>query len=107
MELEIRNADLIPSVVPETAADSEGLETFALSFDGYAHWGNRCGPLAEAAAAAFHAERTLPDDLSDLRACLFYEHQRWRWQPDAAGDAGRAYLQALLDAIRAATAGAS
>lgn len=100
MELEIRNTDLTPSAVPDTPADTARLETLALSFDGYAHWGDRCASLAEAAAAAFRANRSLPDDLSDLRACLFYEIQRWRWQPAAAGDAGSEYVQALLDAIR-------
>ncbi len=103
MEIEIRNAELTPSVVPASATDGKDVETFALSFDGYAHWGDRCGSLAEAAASAFHAQGALPSDLSDLRACLFYEHQRWHWLPREPEDSDLAYLQALLDAIRAAT----
>ncbi len=103
MELEIHNPELTPSVVPASATDRRAVEVFALSFDGYAHWGDRCGSLATAAASAFHAVGTLPADLSDLRACLFYEHQRWRWLPQDPEDSDRAYLQALLDAIRVAT----
>lgn len=102
MELEIQNAELTPSAIPESPLDPQALETFALSFDGYAHWGDRCASLAEAAATAFHTEGTLPADLSDLRACLFFEQQRWHWHPEPPDDAAQAYLQALLDAIRAA-----
>lgn len=101
MELEIRNADVIPSDVPATPEDLDALEAFARSFDGYAHWGDRCGPLAEAVAAEFRASGTLTGELSDLRACLFYEQQRWRWRDALPDDDARAYLQALLDAIRA------
>jgi hypothetical protein len=100
MEIEIRNADLIPSAVPDTPYDRARFEAFALSFDGYAHWGARCAQLAEAAAVAFHDHGIVPSGLSDLRACLFYEHQRLHWQPTAASDANHRYAQALLDAIR-------
>ncbi len=106
MEIEIRNTDLIPSAVPDSPDDRTRFEAFALSFDGYAHWGDRCATLAEAAAAAFHSRGILPTDLSDLRACLFYEHQRLHWQSTAADDAGRAYVRALLDAIQAAASAA-
>ena len=105
MELEIPNTDLTPAAIPAGPADAARLETFALSFDGYAHWGDRCGALAQAAAHAFHADGALPAALSDLRACLFYEQQRWRWQPQPPDDASLAYLQALLDAIREAVVG--
>lgn len=104
MEIEIPNAELTPTDIPRRVTDAEAFEAFALSFDGYAHWGDRCGPLAEAAARAFHEEGTLPDSTSDLRACLFYEQQRWRWQDSDPDDASVAYLQAILDAIRTAAA---
>jgi hypothetical protein len=102
MELVIPNAELTPSLVPADLSDPGSFDAFALSFDGYAHWGDRCGPLAEAAAEAFRREGALPPELSDLRACLFYEHQRWRWQGGEPDPDARDYLQALLDAIRAA-----
>jgi len=102
MELVIRNTELTASVVPTDPSDGEALEAFALSFDGYAHWGDRCGALAASAARTFREDGTLPTDLSDLRACLFYEHQRWRWQGGSPDAPSVAYLRALLDAIRAA-----
>ena len=101
MELEIRNADLTPEAVPADPAHPD-MNAFAVSFDGYAHWGDRCAEFAEAAAAAFHDHGAVPASLSDLRACLFYEQQKWRWQDRDPDGPSRAYLQALLDAIRAA-----
>lgn len=107
MELEIRNAELTPSAVPYTPSDTRALEAFALSFDGYAHWGDRCAPLAEAAASAFESDGTLPTSLSDLRACVFHERQRWRWRARPPADSELAYMQALLDAVRSAVPGPS
>lgn len=102
MEMEVQNSELSPLAVPASAADSRALQSFALTFDGYAHWGDRCGPLAEAAATAFRTHGALPSDLSDLRACLFYEQQRWRWENRPPDADALSYMQALLDAIRAA-----
>lgn len=102
MELEIHDTDVTRSDVPASPADVDELDRFALSFDGYAHWGDRCGALAESARAAFRADGTLPDSLDDLRACLFYEQQRWRWSSRSPDADSTAYLQGLLDAIRAA-----
>jgi hypothetical protein len=101
MELEIRNSDLTADAIPDDPADPR-FEAFALSFDGYAHWGDRCGPRAQAAAAAFRERGILPSTVSDLRACLFYEQQRWRWTDHQPDDHAVAYLQALLDALREA-----
>lgn len=100
MDTEIPNAVLTPGDVPASPDPAHRLARFALSFDGYAHWGDRCGEWADEAARAFREEGRLPGSLSDLRACLFYEHERWRWLRRAPDDAGRRYLQALLDAIR-------
>ena len=100
METEIPNAALTPAHVPPSPDPPDGLARFALGFDGYAHWGDRCGERADEAARTFRDEGRLPESLSDLRACLFYEHERWRWMGRAPDDEGRRYLQALLDAIR-------
>jgi hypothetical protein len=99
MDIEIRNIDLTPDAVPEDVAD-EGFEAFALSFDGYAHWGDRCASLAEAAARAFHDHGALPSSVADMRACLFYEQQKWHWKDRPPDGASEAYLRALLDALR-------
>lgn len=100
--MEIRNTGIDPHTVPSTFVSIAELEPFALSFDGYAHWGDRCGRNAEAAAMEFGENGNLPTKLSDLRACLFYEHQRWRWERREPDPQAVAYLQALLDAIRVA-----
>lgn len=100
MDTEIPNAALTPDLVPASPDPPEALARFALGFDGYAHWGDRCGERADEAARAFQESGRLPESLSDLRACLFYEHERWRWLGRAPDRSGRRYLQALLDAVR-------
>ena len=100
MEIEIRSDRLAPDNIPDAFPGVEALEPIALSFDAYAHWGDRCGENAQRAARRFAADGTLPDDLADLRACLFYEHQRLRWAGSEPDRVEREYLQALLDAIR-------
>jgi hypothetical protein len=102
METEIRTGRLTPEDIPEVYPGIEALETLALSFDAYAHWGDRCGEHAQQAAHRFATDGVLPGSLADLRACLFYEQQRWRWQGTEPDIMGRRYLQALLDAIRTA-----
>lgn len=100
METEIPNAELASRDVPASARDLDAVTAFALSFDGYAHWGERCGERAERAAAAFRDSMTLPSDLSALRACLFYEQGRLRWADGEPDDEWTAWIQALLDAVR-------
>jgi hypothetical protein len=101
MELEIPNDQLTVADVPDSASDLGALKDFARSFDGYAYWGERCGERAGEAAAAFRASGVLPPDLSALRACLFYEHGRLHWTEDLPDEEWTAWVQALLDAIRA------
>lgn len=100
MELTISNADLKAEDVPASADDRAALAAFALTFDGYAHWGERCGERAGAVEARYRQRAELPGALSDLRACVFYEQQRWRWDPGEPAPGALAYMQALLDAIR-------
>jgi hypothetical protein len=102
METEIPNAELASRDVPASARDLDGVTTFALSFDGYAHWGERCSDRSERASAAFRDNGRLPEDLSSLRACLFYEQGRLRWTEGDPSTEWTAWVQALLDAIRAA-----
>lgn len=81
--------------------------SFALTFDGYGHLGNdHCGVVANAIRSGFFGKRRLPDDLATLRSCLFYEQRRCRFLGDPPDDDDdRLYVDALLDAIRAAVAG--
>ncbi|NIP83418.1 MAG: hypothetical protein GWM90_31000, partial [Gemmatimonadetes bacterium] len=79
MESGISNGALSVEDVPPSAQHVQALTEFALSFDGYAHWGERCGERAAAVATAYRESGEFPADLADLRACLFYEQQKWRW----------------------------
>jgi hypothetical protein len=102
METEIPNAELTTHDVPASARDLDAVTRFALSFDGYAFWGEQCGDRAERALANYTATQALPDSLSALRACLFYEQGRLRWTDGEPDDEWLGWVQALLDAIRAA-----
>jgi hypothetical protein len=102
MDTETPNTKLTAGGVPASARDLDAVNAFALSFDGYAHWGERCGPRAEKAARVFRAAGRVPDDLSSLRACLFYEQGRLHWTEAPPDEEWFAWIQALLDAIRAA-----
>ncbi len=74
---------------------------FALTFDGYEALGDRTGDLANATKHKWTETRALPDDLIELRSCLFFEQRRYRhfgWGPD---EDAMAYVRALVEAIRA------
>ena len=89
--------------VPDPRADFDDIVAFAYTFDGYARFGMEgCGDLANATVRRFLADRTLPDDLDALRACLYFEARRWivlEREPDARA---RLYVGALLGAIEEA-----
>lgn len=101
METEIPNAELTVDDIPASARDLPAITSFALSFDGYAYWGEQCGDRAERAVAAFRQTGELPATLSALRACLFYEQGRLRWTRVPPDEEWTTWIQALLDAIRA------
>ena len=86
--------------VPATRAEFDDIVRFAYTFDGYARFGlEGCGELANGTLAHFLATRNLPDDLDELRACLFFEARRWivlEREPDTRA---RLYVGALLSAI--------
>jgi hypothetical protein len=85
------------------------LMQFAMSFDGYRfiEGPQRLGAFANRAMRAYEQEKSLPQSLSELRACLFFEGRRWHHVGSAAGSYeafdkdGRAmrYIHALLEAI--------
>jgi hypothetical protein len=102
MPAEIANADLTEHDVPSSKADWHQIGKFALSFDGYSHWGSfgECAEIGNRWAKAYAEGQTLPDSLTDLRTCLFFEQRRWRhygWDPD---EEAMHYIRALVEAIR-------
>jgi len=99
---EIANTDLGENDLPPIDADWMRIAEFALTFDGYSHWGSfdRCADVGNRWAKAYAERQALPESLADLRTCLFFEQRRWRhygWEPD---EQAMRYIRALVEAIR-------
>lgn len=96
-------------VVPDPSCSVYDIHRFALTFDGYGRGG--FVPAAETANAAlseWYDSRTLPDDLDELRTCLFFEQRRHRHMDSGFGgpaDPNEPYLRAVLEKIREVSGG--
>lgn len=94
MSKPVPNERLTVDLIPGRGAPWQQIETFALSFP---EGGAACGPLA----LEYKAKGTLPEELSALRACLWFEQRRWRhWQAVPTGE-NLEWIHRLLEAIRA------
>jgi hypothetical protein len=73
---------------------------FALTFDGYGHYGSeaKCAEVANARRERYSRRKPL----SELRACLFYEQRRWRHFGYAPDCEAMRYIRLLLENIRLA-----
>ncbi len=101
MSREITNEGLEIGDVPASDTGWNQIGGFALTFDGYNHWGSfeKCAEIGNRWAKAYAEGQTLPDSLTDLRTCLFFEQRRWRhygWEPD---EEAMRYIRALVEAI--------
>ncbi len=98
----IANADLSPQDIPAPDADWKTVGLFALTFDGFDHWGSvkACGEVANAAMVAFVERRALPDSLTELRTCLFFEQRRYHHMGGTPDGVHMEYVRALVEAIR-------
>ena len=67
---EISSDRLTAGDLPDTGEQTEVAE-FAHTFDGYRHFGEGYEERLNAIRRRWKADGTLPDDLDDLRACLF------------------------------------
>ena len=96
MSAEIGNSELSVGDIPSFKETWEGIEPFALTFDGYRYWGSieKCAEIASKA----------PATLTQLRTCLFFEARRWAHlgkQPDAqAMKRIRALVFAINEKVR-------
>ena len=97
---EVPSTDLQPGDVPRVSDGWDVVFEFALSYDGYAHYGDRCGEIANRAAGDYSTHGRLPDSVDVLRACLFFEQRRWRHFGETPDAEARDYFDALLEAIR-------
>jgi len=119
---EISNAALSEHDLPPVNDKwDKALFQFAMSFDGYCFIASkptsdnttattaqeRLGPFANGAMRTYEQRKLLPQSLTELRACLFFEGRRWHHVGSAVGGyeafdkGGRAmnYVRALLEAI--------
>lgn len=92
----ISNEALKLSDLPRREASWDVIELFALSFNGYATFGNTLGELASAHRKA----GTIPSDLSELRGVLFLEQRSWRHAMSRPDAEGLRFIWSLIDGIR-------
>ena len=76
----IPNSQLIEGDIPSHRASWKKIQPFALSFNGYKHWGSfkRCREVAEEGVTLYRGQKALNQSLTDLRTCLFFEARRWK-----------------------------
>lgn len=103
---EISNEDLTLDDIPGPKFDDwRNFDSFALTFDGYDYWhgkGRDPGTIANRAWATYRETGDLPQSLTELRTCLFFEQRRLHhWGTGPEKDHAK-YLIALLEAIRSA-----
>ena len=110
-------ADIIR--VPDRGASwNREIQAFALSYDAYFRFGpiHELGPFANATIERWRRYGSLPMTLHALRSCLFFEQRRWRLiaqgpvfkgieSPTEPEGEDRAYIEALLERIRALSGG--
>ena len=65
----IPNSHLIEKDIPSHRASWKKIEPFALTFDGYKHWGSfkRCREVAEVGVTFYREKKQLTQSLTDLR----------------------------------------
>jgi hypothetical protein len=95
--------------LPPDDADIDGIFRFATStYAGYDIHGGVHGlaSLANPIADRWRENGTLPGEVDEVRAALFFEARRWHhygYQPD---DEAERYVRALLGQLRVMSAGA-
>ena len=77
---------------------------FAHQFDGYAAYPETLGELANGVCKDWYEAEVLPDDLTLLRSCLFYEARRSRFVWGFPSESDMGYLDALVAKINAVMA---
>ncbi len=98
----IPNSQLSDHDIPSNRATWKKILPFALTFDGYEHWGDfeKCQEVAKAGISSYRTQHAFSQSLTDLRTCLFYEARRWRHLQRNPNEKGMEYIHALLDTIR-------
>lgn len=97
---------LTEEIVP--AADAPwypDIVEFAVTFNGYEALGGTgpIGSLANSVVSEWRSSGRLPDNLVELRSCLFFEQRRYRHFGEDPDEADMPYMRALIEGIRAHT----
>lgn len=88
-----KNTELRADRIPSSAAQWSEIERFALTFDGYAVYG-------EPAALARVARETTGATLTELRAKLFFEQRFWKNEGTVPDEESLGRIRLLLEQIR-------
>jgi hypothetical protein len=100
----ITNEELKRSAIPPHNPTLDEISRFALTFNGYDHWGSfeACADVANKFLRAFAEYGSLPEDvtLTELRTCLFFEQRRWHHAGELPDENAIEYLNYLADKIR-------
>lgn len=98
----IPNSQLIENDIPRQNASWKKIEPFALTFNGYKHWGSfkKCREVAKEGVKLYRGKKELTQSLTDLRTCLFFESRRWKHYEKSPTKKGMEYVHILVEAIR-------
>ncbi len=97
----IASENLDPATFPKRGAGLDEIVKFGYSFDGYAQYGmEACAELANKSLSTYYHTEVLPEDLLELRACLFFEARRWTLYQTMPDTKANIYIFALIDKIR-------
>mgnify|MGYP001317430040 CR=1 FL=1 len=99
---QIESRDLTLDDVPTGDAEWYRITEFALTFDGYAHWGSfdKSAEIGNRGAEEFADNEVLPDSLKELRTCLFFEQRRYHHLGRPPSEQAMRYIRALVEGIR-------
>jgi hypothetical protein len=98
----IPNSQLIETDIPHQNASWKKIEPFALTFNGYKHWGSfrKCREVAKEGVKLYREKKDMAQSLTDLRTCLFFESRRWKHYEKSPSKKGMEYVHTLVEAIR-------
>lgn len=102
MQKEIDNADLTEDDIPEPYAEWRTIVPFALSFNGYDFCGSfeKCAVINSKNVKLYRAKKILPNSLTELRTCLFFEQRAWNHLGYGTNEEAMEYVHALIEQIR-------
>ncbi len=97
----IATEDLKADAFPKQGSSFADVVAFAYHFDGYAHYGmEACATLANAALSTYYHNDSLPEDVTELRACLFFEARRWMLYGSMPDTKANIYIFALISKLK-------